>query len=333
MEYDILMLAYPVVDIIIEMAGKFPIEGDTARIAKTITPQPGGSGSILITASRMGSAILPAGPVSDDYYGQFLIDSFRKEGIDTGEMVLTQGYPMSQALCIVDDGGCHSMLSNFSRGEFAFRTGIEPLLSKSLSFYLSAYYLYPEDNNLASLSLETVRLLRGLGKPLFFDTSPVIGRICPSVLDEVIELSDVLTMNGAEMEMLTGTSDLDASARILKNKTDALIIIKFGARGCFVTSNKVDGKWYPGFDVKLVDTTGCGDSFIGAFMHAYMKGFNLDTCVVLANAVGAVMASKFGTGFQVPTFDEVVSLLEKNGYSVPSVNKRQRRFVDIDFSV
>ena len=73
------------------------------------------------------------------------------------------------------------------------------------------------------------------------------------------------------------------------------------------------------------------DSFIAALMYALVNSWDDADAIVLANAVGSVMASKMGTGTKCPTFDEVVEILEMSGYTVSNNSKEEKRF--LPFSV
>ena len=66
------------------------------------------------------------------------------------------------------------------------------------------------------------------------------------------------------------------------------------------------------------------------FIYGYLEGFDLNTCLTLANASGAVKATKFGSGRSVPTFDEVVELLENNGYNINKASKKAGKFINLE---
>ena len=89
-----------------------------------------------------------------------------------------------------------------------------------------------------------------------------------------------------------------------------MFIVKDGGKGCCIaTPEDPEGTRYHGFKVPLVDTTAAGDSFLGAFMFAYLHGWSLKDCATLANATGAAAVAKMGSGTAVPTKDEVKAVL------------------------
>lgn len=67
----------------------------------------------------------------------------------------------------------------------------------------------------------------------------------------------------------------------------------------------------PAFDFKdfphlsLVDTTGAGDCFTGAFALQMLEGANYEDALTFANKVGFLCITKFGAGPAIPTLQEV----------------------------
>lgn len=64
-----------------------------------------------------------------------------------------------------------------------------------------------------------------------------------------------------------------------------------------------DFKDFP--ELKLVDTTGAGDCFTGAFAVKMLEGANYDDALTFANQVGFLCITKFGAGPAIPTIADV----------------------------
>ena len=90
------------------------------------------------------------------------------------------------------------------------------------------------------------------------------------------------------------------------------VVLKRGSEGCtFHTSSGFSE--YPGFKVRVVDTTGAGDSFDAAIVYGTLMGWREENIATLANAAGAVKVGKKGAGRNVPTSAELVGFLEVRG--------------------
>lgn len=330
MGYDIMMLTFPVVDLIAEMKGTFPIKDNVTRQLSSFTPEPGGVGNIAITLNRMGGTSLITGPLGFDYYSQFLLTRYRELGLETKGLVQIETGGVDVAICVLDENKKHSFISKINSREFYPN---EPdtllsLLSECKGFCLSGYNLVGNER-LSEISIMLAEEAKRQGKPVFFDVGPLVKDISPEYLDIALKSSYMVLMNRDEAEWISGENCIEAAARKVMEKTDAIVIAKDGGNGCFAVQKGCEGKWYPGFKVVLTDTMGCGDSFWGAIMYAVVQGFDLDTSIIFANAAGAVKATKIGTGAQVPTFAEMVDLIENNGYTVPQINKEREAFVEL----
>lgn len=333
MEFDILFPTFPTVDNIIRMEGVFPIVGGTARRILETYKEPGAAGNILIVFSRMGGKALTVGPVGYDSEGDFLIEQYKAQGLTTEQIFRVEGYSTPVANCIIDEKGIHTFVSVIGFCEYSTPEHLLGLVDRCRAFCLSGYNLATDQTAGTKLTVNLLRKASQDGRIVFFDPGPLVGTVEPMVLEEVLQKSSVIVLNDEELEIITGISAVEEAAAALSCRTEAYIVAKAGSRGCYVCSAKEpEGRWYKGFTVPLVDTMGCGDSFLGAFMHGWLQGWDMTTCIVFANAAGAVKASKLGTGTKVPTFDEMVAILESNGYNVPSKCKEEKRFSNLCFS-
>lgn len=66
---------------------------------------------------------------------------------------------------------------------------------------------------------------------------------------------------------------------------------------------------YP--DLKLVDTTGAGDCFTGAFATQMLYDVPYEKALEFANQVGFLCITKFGAGPSIPYLSEVEAVFKK----------------------
>ena len=125
-----------------------------------------------------------------------------------------------------------------------------------------------------------------------------------AALRDLIAKVDVFMPSAEEVQRLLGTDDWRAAARTFAGLGPGLVVIKLGADGCLVYDRTSDQEFrVPAFPVAdVVDTTGAGDSFCGAFMACYMKDRARPE---LAARAGAVAASFTVGGYGVDPLFEV----------------------------
>ena len=108
-------------------------------------------------------------------------------------------------------------------------------------------------------------------------------------LRALISKVDIFLPSAEEVERLLGTGDWGEAARTFAAIGPKIVVIKLGADGCLVFDRERDLEFsipaYPVTDI--VDTTGAGDSFCGAFMAAYLKDLRHPEYAARAGAVAA----------------------------------------------
>jgi ribokinase len=83
-----------------------------------------------------------------------------------------------------------------------------------------------------------------------------------------------------------------------------------GKIGCYVADGKT-AEFVPAFKVKVVDTTGAGDTFMAGFLTAYVHGKSLRECAVIGAATAGIKVG--GVGWSTyPTRDKVNKFLQEN---------------------
>ena len=135
---------------------------------------------------------------------------------------------------------------------------------------------------------------------------------------EGLRCVDIAKLNAVELKMLVGTDDLQAGCRRILDLGVRLCLVTLGADGAWFDDGHVFGS-VPGFAVEVVDTTGCGDAFLAAFLAGLMaepRMMNeidregLLRLVEEANAAGALNATRRGAIPGLPTRPAIDALLE-----------------------
>ena len=96
---------------------------------------------------------------------------------------------------------------------------------------------------------------------------------------------------------------------MLKGGGGEAIIVTLGEKGSISVSN--EGYFYqPAYEIKAVDTTGCGDVFHGAFIFGLLQNWNLKEKIRFATATAALKCRDIGGRTAIPDLREVEDFLE-----------------------
>ena len=107
-------------------------------------------------------------------------------------------------------------------------------------------------------------------------------------------------------EKVESESEIERAAKIFLEKGVKNIIITLGSKG-FYFANSNESYFSEAFKLKsdVLDTTGAGDAFNGAFAYALSKNQNNKDALNFANKVAGISTTKLGAASSMPTLNEV----------------------------
>lgn len=288
----------------------------------------GGNCNMAIAAARLGLQCVAIGHVGDEIYGEFLLDVLHEEGIGTvaldGETNAKDASSFCETLIcwvLVDPLQRHGFCSRADFKEepaFGWITDlsdeVKMAIRESKVIFCNGYDF---DDFSPSFIMSTIDYATKVGTAIFFDPGPRGKSLSKGTPDErralshFLRMSDVLLLTSEEAESLTGIKNpVQAGQEILRNgKRTKWVIVKMGSKGSIlVTKSSVSVA--PAFKVEVVDTVGCGDSFVAAIALGYIRNMPLVNTLTIANAVGAATAMGCGAGRNVAKRHQVVDLIK-----------------------
>lgn len=147
-------------------------------------------------------------------------------------------------------------------------------------------------------------------RPMFWPSAEEARVEYDAMLDHV----DVAVGNRAEVEVAVGTSDPHQAAERLLARGLQLAMVKMGADGVLVATPETTRVVTPHL-VEVVCGLGAGDAFGAALVHGLLSGWDAVRIAEHANAAGAIVASQLACADAMPTLDELVGLVDRQGGS------------------
>jgi len=291
------------------------------KTASSFAQVAGGGFNMMVAASRTGMTVVFGGQLGSGPNGDFLRTAFAREGIET----LTPPSP------VMDSGNCVAMISADAERTFVSWPGAESILSLAMMapvvaasgdwVFTSGYTLsYPGSRDALTDWIEALPA----DIPFVFDPTPIIADIPRPILGKVLARTTWLSCNTTEAVEIVGPGDLETSAgRLLTDHCPkaAGVVIRAGAKGCFVRLANGETKIVPGFKVAAIDTNGAGDTHIGAFVSALSLGVPPFEAARYANAAAALSVTRHG-GSSAPTDSEIQTFLSQVATGAPSQNQK-----------
>jgi sugar/nucleoside kinase (ribokinase family) len=288
---------------------QLPVRANKHQLAQNIRVEPGGAGNFLIAGSRLGLPMAALGVLGDDIFGNAVLDTLHRTGIDVNGVIQQPGTNTTTVIVLVDENGGHVFLGEYGVGpELSLPDRWRETARAAGAVFVPGYSL--REARLAETVIQTMALAHQNGVPVFFDPGPETAAAGPEKISGVLANSFGILLTDDEIPHLIKGQDGLEGARALLNQGPEMVCVKMGGRGCVILTQ--DGEVsHPGFNVPVRDTAAAGDSFAAAFIYGTLHGWPWDKIAVFANAMGAAKVQKLGSGTQVPTADEVRAVLEQ----------------------
>jgi sulfofructose kinase len=253
----------------------------------------------LATCVAMGRSASYIGTIGSDEHGRRMREELARIQIDTTHAV-GRDAPNPFALILIDDReGERIVLWRRDAGLALMPRDIHTDVIRS------ARVVHVDDVDLDA-SVEAARVARERGIAVTSDIEKTGG--------DVRALIDAVTVPIFAEHVpvaLTGETDIGRALVALRQPHHAMVCVTLGARGAMLLAGDTVHT-EPGIAVKTVDTTGAGDVFRGAFIHAMLRGDPPEQILRFANAAAALSCTRLGAMTSVPTATETTRLTMKN---------------------
>ena len=320
----------------------FPAElGTGLGYVSAFRPVPGGApANVSVAAARLGLASAFIGKVGDDAFGRRLAEVLQGEGVDVRALRFDREACTTLAFIAQPDANTAEFLFYRNPGADMRLAADEldlDLLDSARAFHFGSISLIGEPSRSATLA--AVRRTRAAGALISFDVNyrPSLWPSRQEAIEAImatVPLADTVKVNDTELRLLSGSDDLEAGSAALLRLGPSLCVVTLGPDGSFFASGEGSGR-VPGFAVKTVDATGCGDAFAAGLLRGLLAdpcrgrplakaslGFGapclpaaperLRAVLRYANAVGALKATRRGVIPALPRAAEVDEFLARS---------------------
>lgn len=281
------------------------IEIDAKMQVHDITQQGGGLVATgLVAVSRLGGRGRFIGAIGDDSMSEFVRAAFVREGVDDAALRTVPGMSVI----------CSFIAANPKTGARTIFYSLDrvPVLEPddlSRDEVLSGRILYVDGFQVKG-AIQAAKWAREAGRPIVMD-----AELTDPENDELMALATHVVASHAFAKSRVGDVGPAGAAaklheRLAVSDPDKVVGVTAGSDGSHFVSR--DGSFHqPAFQVAVVDTTGCGDVFHGAFVFGLVQGWPLPRIAEFASAVAALKTRKLGGRAGIPTRDEVEAFLRE----------------------
>lgn len=229
-------------------------------------------------------------------------DCFVREGIDTAHCVRCATARPAHSTIIVDEHQKTRTIFASLAGDIGADAQSPPE-----DLIRSAHVILVDHHGLeGTIRAARIARLSGVSVVADFERKP------EGNFDELLSLVDHLVISARFAAELTGNTDPDQATSALWTPKRKAVVITCGAQGSWYLAQGFKKPLHcPAHPVKVIDTTGCGDVFHGAYAAALARGTSPAECVEIASAAAALKTAKRGGQAGCPTLQEVEEFIHR----------------------
>ena len=299
--FDVVGLGMATMDIL-TVVPRLPKSNEVYPVDSMDVQGGGPVATALVALAKLGAATTYLGTIAPDDWGAAIENDFRRYGVDTRWAYHPKTGESSVSVILVEAGlGHRAILYKKGTAPEMGATEVAPAaIAPAKILHLDGFYL--------EAAVAAARLARSQGVLVSLDGGA--GENIWQGMDDLLPLVDILVVARQFATSVTGEADPLTAGPALQLFGASQVVITDGENGC----------WYwdahqhlhqPAFKVEVVDTTGAGDTFHGAYLYAVLQGWEPKDCLVFASATAALKCTLVGGRAGIPALKAVLDFLKK----------------------
>lgn len=272
----------------------------TFHRARQYMVQGGGlAATAMATVGRLGGRCELWTRVGADHPGDFVIEELRGFGVDTSQVVRIPEAQTPVDAVIVDERG--ERFFNFFPGRGLDRYADEPDYTR-----IDSARCILIDTHWPEVQARAMRRAREAGTLVVadFEHSDPRSR-------DLMRLTDVPIVSQECARGLSGSDDPAGALAVLVEYGARTPVVTLGAEGCiFILDGRIDRQ--RALSVEVVDTTGAGDAFHGAWCYGVAAGWKTRDVIAFASVVASLNCRGLGGRTALPTLEEALAAVRAN---------------------
>jgi len=277
----------------IALVDRYPAE-DERVIAQSIIRAGGGPAAVAAVAlARLGVSAAIAGTIGSDSDGDYVLDIFRREGVNTEGV--TRGEQATSGSLIVAS-------REHSSRAISTRQPISPAPLNQAARDLAREATWIHVDHVGIQMLEPAGITRSNGAKISFDAGY-------GVADFDVRKVDLFAPNDNSLFSRHPGKSIEDSLTLDSTTGKNVVVATQGSRGSIGYSLETGLVRAPSFATEVVSTLGAGDVFHGALLASLIQEFPLGEAMVRANAVAALSCRGVDGQSAIPTLSELNTFL------------------------
>jgi sugar/nucleoside kinase (ribokinase family) len=278
-----------VLDVLVRPVEQVP-EGQGGVLVEQIRMAPAGAaGGTAVTLAKLGADVHSAGGVGEDLLGETLVRMLEEHGVDCSALVRRPEVQTSASVLPIRENGDRPALHVIgANGGYSLDEVPWDLIESADTLHLGGPEFMPE------VAPKVLEFCREHGVTTSAD---LLADGWPELLDMIapaLAHLDWFMPNDDQAMKLTGKDDVESASHALLERGVGGVAATCGAEGSLVVTADQTLR-VPAFETEVVDTSGCGDSYVAGFLRGLSEGMGIEESARLGSACASLVAQGLGS--------------------------------------
>ncbi len=284
-------------------ADKIPIKGETV-LGKSHIVGPGGKGSNqAIAAARLGGNVNFITKIGDDQNAKMALKLYKEDGINTASIIQDPNQSTGVAGIMINEKTGDNAI-NIVPGAAGSLSNKD--IDNNIEFLKNSKIFLTQLETPYEVTSYALNKAKESGSVTIFNPAPA-----SNINESDFKCMDYFTPNETEASFYLGKKveskiEIEEAAKTFLAKGVQNIVITLGPKGLYF-ANSSESYFVDAYNLKddVLDTTGAGDAFNGAFAYALSKNQSNKDAIEFANKVAGISTIRAGAANAMPKLKEV----------------------------
>ena len=279
----------------------YPIENTKYRYSEKYAAGGGPAGNAAYLLGKWGIDTVIATSIGSDDYGTKIKKEFQSVNVNTDYVETSYEKDTSFSFILVNK-------KNGSRTVFNVTSEHLPL--KKLTYEFTPDIILTDGHDYATSQSAISKYPHAIsvidaGRPV-----QEVIELCKYIKYIVCSKEFAETVTGLKMDFNNPQTLVNVYTKLQNKYPNSNIVITLESHGAlYQVNNQI--KIMPGLKCNVVDTTGAGDAFHGAFVYGLANNFDMEKVITLANIAAGLSVQKMGSRLAIPTLSDVLEYYTK----------------------
>ncbi len=291
MENKCLVIGDLNIDLIFSKLDRFPEIGSEIIAEKSFLDIGGSGGIFSAVLSQLGLETLIISEIGNDHLGRFLIERLVKFGVSTDLIKVNENKStgITVTASYTEDKYQISELKMINTMD---SVNVKRDIIEDINHvHFTSYYMM---KNLIPKYTEIIKEIKKINDSITFslDTNDDPEDNWKGGLLAILKNIDILFVNKKESLKISGSKNIDEAIEALKDMV-ANVVVKLGPKGSLahLSGDLIETK---ALKIDFQDSTGAGDNFDAGFIYGYLKNYDKESILKIANICGGESVGSLG---------------------------------------